>query len=603
MNVLSIVWGTCSTAAVLRDGEVVACASEERFSRIKNDDSYPYHAIEAVLAVGGVDSGQIDLVAFLGKSFPAADLLCHKWSRFSTFDRMEEQHRYWYPKFYEKKDLNFLEVFKDKIDASQYPGEWEDVIYFLKDSDQKDADGFFQEFRRRVVYKHLGIDPKKIIFTNHHFSHACYAYYASPIEKDKVLLLTADAWGDGANATVSIAEKGRIDQISSSSNFIIGRLYRYITLLLGMKPDEHEYKVMGLAAYSKPEYYRRALSVFENTMYIDGLGFAYHEKPADLYFYFKDKLEGFRFDSIAGAIQKYTEDTMRQWTHNALKMTGARTLCFGGGVAMNIKAIMEIAGLPELDEIFICPTPSDESLAIGAGYAAMHDICLSKKQDPRRHLKPLRNAYLGPESDPDETESVITQAKAKGYSISDGRNPGYVARVIADGKIVGRCYGRSEFGARALGNRSILADPRNPNVIKNINEKIKCRDFWMPFAPSILSEAQDQYLVNPKRIKAPYMTVAFETKPKAHEDLKAAIHQYDLTVRPQVVDKNDNPEYHNLISEYRNLTGIGALLNTSFNVHGEPIIQTPNDAFRVFERTNLDALMFDGCLVERNKKE
>lgn len=581
------------------DGQIAACVSEERFSRIKNDDSYPFHSIEAVLKEGGIEPAELDLIVIAGERFDAKAFLCHKYSKFSVQDRLREQYEYWYPRLCQGKDISYLEVFKDKMDTSQYPGDWDKVIDFLRHGDENNANAFFQEFLRETVAKHLGVDPQKIIFAHHHLSHAYYAYYASQIRKDRVVIMVAEAWGDDKNASVSLAEGGSIRILSSSTNFIIGRLYRHITLLLGMKPDEHEYKVMGLAAYAKPKYYKDPLSIFRNTMYVDGLGFAFKEVPTDLYFYFKDKLEGYRFDSIAGAVQKYTEDILVEWARNALKATKAKRICLGGGVAMNIKAVMEIAKLPELDEIFICPSPSDESIAIGAAYVAMHNICSSRGENPALYLKPLQDTYLGPEARTEEIKKVVTQSHSKGYIIREEPSPDYVAQLIVDGKVIGRCVGRSEFGARALGNRSILADPRSQDIVKTINEKVKSRDFWMPFAPSILKEEADKYLVNPKMLKAPYMTIAFDTKQEVWTDIKAAVHQYDLTVRPQVLSREINPEYYDIISEFHKLTGVGGVLNTSFNIHGVPIIQTPQDAFKVFERAGLDALMIDGYLLER----
>jgi carbamoyltransferase len=336
-------------------------------------------------------------------------------------------------------------------------------------------------------------------------------------------------------------------------------------------------------------------------MYVNNLEFSYKEIPSDLYFYFKERLEGQRFDSIAGAIQKYTENILIKWTRNALKATRARKVCFGGGVAMNIKAIMELAKLPEVEDIFICPTPSDESLAIGAAYVVMHDICLSQGLDPAAYLKPLKNTYLGPAVSQSEIKTTIEMTSGKGYSIHENPKLGHIAQLIADGKIIGLCVGRSEFGARALGNRSILADPRRLEVVKVINEKIKSRDFWMPFSPSILEEESDRYLINHKKINSPYMTIAFETKPLARKHLIASLHQADFTARPQIVNKLDNPHFYNLLKEFHSLTGIGGVLNTSFNVHGEPIIQSPEDAFDVFERTKLDVLLLDGYLIERIK--
>ena len=603
MKILSIGWGTCSTAALMVEGQIISCVSEERFSRIKNDDSYPLRAVEAVLTQGAVKPEELDLVVIAGYAFDAKAFLCHKHSRFSIQDRMREQEDYWYPRLYENKETSFLDIFKDKIDSNQYPGDWNKAIDFLKTGKEESSDVFFQEFRRQAVSRHLGIDPKKIIFVHHHLSHAYYAYYGSPIQPDKAIVLVAEAWGDDKNASVSIAEGGSIKPLSNSKDFIVGRLYRYITLLLGMKPDEHEYKVMGLAAYAKPKYYKEPLSVFQNTMYVNGLDFAFKHMPPDLFFYIKDKLKTFRFDSIAGAIQKYTQDILVEWTLNAVKSTGAKKVCLGGGVAMNVKAVMEIAKLKELDDVFVCPSSSDESTAIGAAYLAMHDICCSRGQDPTSYLKPLSSAYLGLETNHDDIEEVLKEARARGYNITKNPESHRIAQIIADGKIVARCAGRNEFGARALGNRSIIADPRNTDVIKVLNEKVKSRDFWMPFAPSILKEEADRYISNPKELKSPYMTIAFETKPPAWEDLRAAIHQYDLTARPQIVDKDTNPSYHDIISEFHKSTGVGGVLNTSFNVHGEPIVQTPQDAFDVFERTDLDVLVLDGYLIERKSKK
>ena len=267
---------------------------------------------------------------------------------------------------------------------------------------------------------------------------------------------------------------------------------------------------------------------------------------------------------------------------------------------MNVKAMMEVAKLDELDEIFVCPSPSDESLAMGACYVVAHDKCLREGLDPRQVLHPLKNAYLGPDLDLAETQQLIEElAKGGHYVIRENASPVYIATILAAGKIVGRCAGRSEFGARALGNRSILADPRNIDAVKKINEKIKSRDFWMPFAPSVLEERAADYLINPKHLLAPYMTVAFETTPLAHRDLRAGLHQADLTCRPQLVSRIANPQYHILISEFERLTGVGGLLNTSFNIHGEPIIQSAADALDVLERSGLDALILGEYLIEK----
>jgi len=605
MKILSIIWEQCSTAAVMIDGEIVACVSEERFSRRKNEDSYPKRAVEYVLQESGLTPGELDFVAFAGERFDPKYTLCHKSSRYSVQDRLREQREYWYPRMYEKREVDYLEVFKDKLDVDQYPGKWDGVVAFLRNGMHSDgeANAFFQEFRRDVVSGHLGIDRRKVVFPHHHRCHALYAYYGSPTRKDRVLVLTADAWGDDMNASVSLGEGGNIRQLSASSNFNLARLYRSMTLLLGMKPDEHEYKVMGLAAYAKPEYFQGPLKVFRDTMFVDGLRFNYHITPPDLYVYFQNLLEGYRFDAIAGALQRYTEEIMVEWTRNCLVAAGAPRLCFGGGIGMNVKAMMEVAKLPELDEIFVCPSPSDESLAIGACYVVVHEKYIEEGLDPRAFLRPLKDAYLGPDLDYREVRQVLAQlASVGGYVIQEKADLADVARAIASGKIVGRCVGRSEFGARALGNRSILADPRNLDVVKVINEKVKSRDFWMPFAPSILEEYAKDYLINSKGLSAPYMTIAFETTPRAWRELRAALHQADLTCRPQVVSREVNPQYHALISAFERFTGVGAVLNTSFNIHGEPIIQSASDALDVLVRSGLDALILADYFIEKKER-
>jgi carbamoyltransferase len=447
------------------------------------------------------------------------------------------------------------------------------------------------------------VPPEKVCFAEHHQAHACYAYYGSPFRargEQKTLVLTADAFGDNSNAAVWVVDDGGFRLKASSSNFQTARLYRSMTLLLGMKPDEHEYKVMGLAAYAKPGYFQKAFEVFGNTQYVEGLGFAYREKPPDLYEYFRDRLEGVRFDSIAGGLQKYTEDILVQWSRNALAATSANRLVFGGGIAMNVKAMMEIAKLPEVDRLFVCPSPSDESLAIGAAYVILQDALLNEGRKPESQLKPLPNAYLGLENSASDSAAVAREFKLDaGYRVHPRVDLAYVAHRLAEGKIAGRCVGRNEFGARALGNRSILADPRQPSAVRRINESVKNRDFWMPFAPTILADRADDYLVRKNNAPAPYMTVAFETRPLAQRDLIAGLHQADLTCRPQILESAQNPAYFELLKEFERITKVGGVLNTSFNLHGEPIVQTPADAARVFRLSGLDLLVLDGHVIEK----
>lgn len=602
MKLLSIHWGTNSTAALLVDGEIIACVSQERFSRIKNDERYPRQAIEAVLEISGLDAADLDAVVFADLTFDAREVLIHK-MEFTVHDRLREQTHFWQPKLLEESDISYLDVFCDKLDFEQDGGDWRLLATHLSRDGLHLDDSLGQDFRRQAVSEHLGVETQKVQFVNHHQAHACHAYYGSPFQNDKVAILTADAWGGDCNATVNLADGQSFTTLGISTDFLVARLYRSITLLLGMKPDEHEYKLMGLAPYAKVDQIHGALQVFRSTQYVDGLKFGFHEKPNDQYFYFKERLEGYRFDAIAGAVQQYTEDILRKWALNALKHTGAKRLVFGGGAAMNVKAMMEIAQLPELDNIFVCPSPSDESLAIGAAYQFMHSHLLAQGKSPREVLRPLQNAYLGPAITTSEVRKEVERLAGDGaHEVNENCSPAHTAGLLRDGAIIARCAGRSEFGARALGNRSILADPRSPAVVRVINEKIKSRDFWMPFAPTILAERADDYLANRKNMQAPFMTLAFHTTRLAQAELQAGLHPADFTCRPQLLEAQQNPAYHELVTAFQQLTGVGGVLNTSLNLHGEPIVQSAADAVRVFAKSDLDGLLLDRVLITKKRQ-
>ena len=605
MKILGIMWEENSTAALMMGGEVVACVSEERFSRIKNDERYPKRAIEYVMKAGGVAPRDLDAVAFIGTIWTPSYVLTRRYSTFSVEDYLREQEQYWYPVIYQGKRPAYLDVFKDKIDTRQYPHDWSKALNFTRrlqkaggNSDAKNRE-FYQAFRREVVRKHLKIDPAKVTFVDHSTGHAMYAYFLSPIREDAIVL-TADAWGDNVNATVNVVRNGKLKRVSTSPDFIVARLYRYMTLLLGMKPNEHEYKVMGLAPFAKEKYFSKILKVFLDIQAVQGLGFRFIRKPRDTFFHFQKILVACRFDAIAGALQAYTERMLVQWTLNAIRRLKIDNICFAGGVAMNVKANMLLSALPQVRRFFVNPSPSDESQAIGACCTVMYEYSTRSGLNPRQAIKPLKSAYLGPDLVPEDVADVIArQEQSKEYRITKRAEPARVAALLAEGKVIGRAAGRSEFGARALGNRSIIADPRHPEIVKVINEKIKNRDFWMPFAATVLERRAQDYLVGYKKDGAPYMTVAFETTTLGQSHLRAGLHPADMTCRPQVLQPGVNPGYEAILSEFEKLTGVGGLLNTSFNLHGEPIVQTAHDAWRVFELSKIDGLLLDDVLVEK----
>lgn len=596
MIVLGLSLGELASAALMVDGMIVAAASEERFSRIKNDESYPRKAIEYCLNHAGVNGDNIDVVAIASIQADLWHRLAHYYSKFSIMDYIREQHEYWYPTLYLNKKLPWHQIFADKLDLEQYPGSWGDLIrdlsdeYYLTESDM----GKVNQFIHETIRNHIGVSTDRIHHVEHHAAHASYAYWASPFRQEATIL-TIDAYGDGLSASVSIVKNNDIHRLKSINHkeFQLARMYRYTTLILGMKPNEHEYKVMGLAPYSKYDTAYETLKIYQKTMYVDGLDFKYHEKPQDMYFYFKNKLEGQRFDGIAGGLQSYTEQILTQWIRNCIKKTGIGRLVVAGGVAMNVKAMKSIADLPEVVDLFVPPSPGDESLAIGVCY----DIC-------RKRFgvipAPLENAYLGPDVSSSEIQGILKQLGNR-YRIINKVQPSLVAEQLIQGRIVARCAGRMEFGARALGNRSILADVRSAENIKRINEKIKNRDFWMPFAPAILAGESNRLIRNPKSLKAPYMTIAFDTTVEGAKQLAAGIHPADRTCRPQMVDERNNPSFSRLIHAFKERTGVGALLNTSFNLHGEPIVCSARDALRVFELSDIDDLLLGDTLISKIK--
>lgn len=593
MIVLGLEQGHNGTACLMKDGKILAVLSKERFSRKKNDLGYPREEIDWCLNYAGIKPDQIDVVAESTINEDMMWLMLKRESDFSIEEYVREQHEYFKPLLIEKqKPANQLkwEYFK-KLETTRGIKETNYDRSMLSERNFTDSK-LSMRIKTKTILEHLKIDPKKIRFVDHHTCHAHFAYFSSPF-RTQTMVLTADAFGDGLNATVSIAKGNNIKRIASTNNCQLARIYRYITLLLGMKPLEHEYKVMGLAPYSDSKELDKSYKIFSELMKVEGLEFKWNKKPNDLYFHFKERLEGCRFDGIAGAVQKMVEEIMVQWVRNAIQRTGIRQVVFGGGLAMNIKLNMIIANMPEVTSLFVGPNPSDESNAIGVCYYIANNHFKQKKK-----MFPMDHAYFGPEYNQEKILRMIGNKPDK-YNLLQGISNKFIAQKLAEGKTVGICRGRMEFGARALGNRSILANPSDIHIIKKINNQIKFRNFWMPFTPSILQERAKDYLVNPKNIDSSFMTIGFDSTPLARKDLIAAIHPADFTVRPQIVTQEVNPQYYDLIKEFEKLTGIGGVLNTSLNLHGSPMVCSPKDAVEVMDNSELDMMYFGDILLIR----
>jgi carbamoyltransferase len=588
MNILGIHDGHNASACLIIDGKLVCALGEERLSKEKHHYGFPARAIETVLATAKIKPNQIDRVAMATKTLPPAYFYTRRNSTFTVQDYWKEQKEYWYPKLYEGKNPKYTEIFLDKIDKSNFPYD-ERLI-----SDENDHEGMWAA-RLDHLSRTLGIEKDIVSVHDHHKCHAYYGYLTYRNREEEVLVYTMDGGGDNANATVSIGRPGEmLDEISRSSNCNIGRMYRYSTLLLGMRPADHEYKLMGLAAYNSEKYGKEAYDVYSDTLQVDGLGFSYKNEVKDHFFYFKEKLESQRFDAVAWGIQKHCEELLKQWIANGIYKTNIKSVVMSGGVAQNIKANKLICELDEVDQLFVPPGPGDESISIGAAY-----IELLNNGESLKDIPPPHHGYFGPQFSDQRIEDDVAKFAKKDWSIREA-DLQEVASLLAEGDVVAR-FGkeRMEFGARALGNRSIIADPRRPDVIHHINKLVKMRDFWMPFAPSILKEREDDYMHNPKAIDARFMSVGFDSTDLAKEHIPAGLHPFDRSARPQIVSKKDNPGYHALISAFEKLTGVGAVMNTSFNIHGEPICGTPEQAIDTFSRCGLHHLLIGNILISK----
>jgi len=588
LNILGINEGHNSSAAIIKNGKLVAAVCEERFTRIKNDQGYPENAINFCLKEANINNNEIDYVATATLSLPSIFEASKRYSSFTIEDYVKENERYWKSKLIYKQDVDFFSIFPVK------PNKHYDFSYMQSEPNREKWNDLFNEQRIKNLVKEIGISKEKIIFVDHHTGHAHYAYFMSPFRKD-VLIITADAYGDGCNCSVWLANKNNLELKLKSPNHNLSRLYRNITLLLGMEPNKHEYKVMGLAAYATDHQIKKPYEIFRNTLCVDDINFTYKEKPTDHYFWFKERLEGCRFDGIAGGLQKYVEDVMEEWVKNLINTFKCTTIVFSGGFALNIKVNKKLSEMQQVENIFVPGGGGDESQSIGVALYVQNKFAQTIDFVPPIH------DYLGPNINSLDIEKILENKKVSSeFKIKNNVSNKEIADHLSRDVVVARCTGKSEFGPRALGNRSILANPSKIKNIKKINEQIKYRDFWMPFAPSILIERAKDYVINPKNIASPFMTISFDSTKLAQKDLVAAIHPSDLTVRPQFVDKKSNPEFYELISEFEKITGIGALLNTSFNLHGEPIVNSFEDAIHTLINSDLDALVIGKTMIKRN---
>ena len=567
--VLGVHDGHNAATALLLDGRVELALQEERLTRVKNQGDAPGGSLRAALAIANA-CGPI--------AAPVVALNGH----YMNYGQWQRET-----------------ILQDYARSSSLGSR---LKQSFKDSP---VDRVYQRRRAAERTGHLGaigLRREQLATVEHHRAHAAAAYYTSPWGKsgENVLVLTCDGSGDRISATVSIGKSGQLTRLAQvSEHDSIGRLYALITRHLGMCPLEHEYKVMGLAPYGSDsraaaEISKALAALFEFTG--DGLGWRRRNGVPSMYAaheFLGTMLGGQRFDWVAGGAQRFIETMLTRWVAGAVRETGIRRIACSGGVFMNVKANLAILELPEVEDMFVFPSCGDESNSIGAA-------CWEAARQGET-IEPLGALYFGDPITDGESEQALQEAGRRASIrcdwIADIEKK--VARELALGRIVARAKGPAEFGARALGNRSILARADSLSAVRTLNQAIKNRDFWMPFAPAVLAERAARYYEKPKPVDSPYMMFAFRTRPERRAALAGAQHPYDFTTRPQEVRVEHNAEFHRLLEEYEAITGEAAVLNTSFNLHGEPIVYRARDAVDVFLRSGLERMALANWWVEK----
>ena len=584
-----------SAATILVDGKIIAAAQEERFTRKKHDASYPFNAIEFVLNFAKIKLSDVDQVIFFEKPF-------------LKFERLLETYVAFAPRGFKSFCMAMPVWLKDKL--------------FQKKM-------LFNELKR---HDNNFNDNKKIFFSDHHLSHAASAFFPSPFEE--AIVLTADGVGEWATTTVAIG-KGNNLEIKKEIHFphSLGLLYSAFTYYTGFKVNSGEYKLMGLAPYGVPIYEDKIKSNLidikeDGSFHLDQSYFNYAtgltmtNKKFDNLFGQKvrnsknEKLTQFHMD-IAASIQKVTEDVMIKLIKSLKKEFNISNLCLAGGVALNCVANGKILKEKIFDNIWVQPAAGDAGGSLGAALALWHiEQNNSRKVDLNDSMQ---GSYLGPEYSQKDIEEQLDKAGAKYEIFKDQELLDKTATDLSKEEAVGWFQGRMEFGPRALGGRSILGDPRSEKMQKNLNLKVKYRESFRPFAPSILKEDLSEWFdIN---VDSPYMLMVSNINKnktiKMTENQKnlfgidklnvkrseiPAVTHVDYSSRIQTVHKETNEKYFRLIEKFKDKTNCPILVNTSFNVRGEPIVNTPLDAFNCFMGTDLDKLVIGNCYLDKNNQ-
>lgn len=584
-----------SAAALLIDGEVVAAAQEERFTRLKNDSSFPAHAIAYVLAEAGIEGREVSYVAFYEKPF-------------IKFERLLDTYHTFAPRGFR----SFLKAIPVWI---------KEKLYIKRNLQQQLAT--------------YGVQAP-VLFPEHHLSHAASAFYPSPFEE--AAILTVDGVGEWTTTAIGQGN-GQDIRFLKSLRFphSLGLLYSAFTYYCGFKVNSDEYKLMGLAPYGNAAEAQPYIDLIKSNLIdikADGsftLNMRYFEYATGLRMTRNrlwEKLFGVpprqpeseirsEYIQMAYAIQQVTEEVILSLARTARALTGCDKLVLAGGVALNCVANGKLRDSHIFDELWIQPAADDAGGALGAAYAVWH-IYMKKKRSVCAAADSMKGGYLGPAFTDKDIRALIRRTQAQAEQLPRTELSSRVAKLISEGAIVGWFQGRMEFGPRALGNRSILADPRNEDMQRKLNMEIKYRESFRPFAPSVLAEDADDYFCL-QGASSPYMLQVAQVQPRwlsrewpqdytawpymrklyHHRSQLQAITHVDCSARVQTVTATSNPAYYDLLIHFKALTGCGVLVNTSFNVRGEPIVCTPSDAYRCFMHTGMDYLVIEDWLFSK----
>ncbi|MAF95602.1 MAG: hypothetical protein CMM60_07595 [Rhodospirillaceae bacterium] len=585
-----------SAAALIEDGRIAAAAQEERFTRKKHDSGFPAHAISYCLDNVGSGLEGVDFIAFYDKPF-------------LKFERLLETYLAFAPKGFQSFNMAMPIWLREKL--------------FQKDLLRKK----FKEFDPEFDWKN------KLLFAEHHQSHAASAFFPSPFEAAAVL--TMDGVGEWATTSVARGQGNRLE-MTKEIHFphSLGLLYSAFTYYTGFRVNSGEYKVMGLAPYGEPKYLGLILDNLmdlkdDGSFRLDQSYFGYctglsmtNEKFDDLFGgppRGGGELLTQRHMDLAASVQAVTEEVVLKLTRSLVAESGARNLCLAGGVALNCVANGKVLKDGKFDNVWVQPAAGDAGGALGAALAAYY-LFQGQPRTPDKALDAMQGSYLGPEYDQSDIEARLAKAGAKFTVLDDDAVISETAQALADGLAVGWFQGRMEFGPRALGCRSILGDARSPTMQKTLNLRVKYRESFRPFAPSVLREDVGHWF--DVDADSPYMLmvagVKEERRREMTEDEKAlfgidklnvprsdipAVTHVDCSARIQTVHRETNPRYHALITRFKEISGCPVIINTSFNVRGEPIVCTPEDAWRCFMGTEIEVLVAGNCYLRKDDQD